>query len=76
MMVADNGVGMPSGGPRPGRFGLVGIEERINLLHGSFEIQSTPGNGTVLSVSVPLGSNPQRDGNPPNYSVPESLSAV
>jgi signal transduction histidine kinase len=76
MMVADNGVGLPSGGPRPGRFGLVGIEERINLLHGSFEVQSTPGKGTVLSVSVPLGSDPQRDGNPPNYSVPQSLSAV
>jgi signal transduction histidine kinase/CHASE1-domain containing sensor protein len=54
MTVADNGVGMPANGPRPWSFGLVGIEERVRLLHGTFLIDSTPGAGTILSVSAPL----------------------
>ena len=55
MMVSDNGIGMPEGGRNKiGSFGLVGIEERINLLGGSFAIVSSPGGGTAITVSVPL----------------------
>jgi signal transduction histidine kinase len=61
MTVSDNGVGMPSGGPRAGSFGLVGIEERIKLLHGLFSIRSAPGEGTSLFVSVPLSVGSRRD---------------
>jgi signal transduction histidine kinase len=75
MTVADNGIGMPSAGPRPGSFGLVGIEERINLLHGSFLIRSTPGNGTTLTVSVPLTTVPHRDTNVADFAA-ESLTAI
>jgi signal transduction histidine kinase len=76
MTVADNGVGLPSGGPRPGHFGLVGIEERINLLNGAFRIHSTPGNGTTLSVSVPLTTVPQRDAHAADSSAPQLLPAI
>jgi signal transduction histidine kinase len=76
MVVADNGVGMPSGGPAPGRFGLVGIEERINLLHGSFALHSTPERGTTLSVSVPLSSPSQHESNSSSQQIAQSLSAV
>jgi signal transduction histidine kinase len=33
--------------------GLVSIEERVKLLRGSFEVNSKPGTGTELRVSIP-----------------------
>lgn len=35
-------------------FGLVGMRERIELLEGSFEIESTPGEGTRITMHVPI----------------------
>ena len=55
MTVSDNGVGAPvERRNRQGSFGLVGIEERIKLLGGSFVIDSSPGAGMSVQVSVPL----------------------
>lgn len=34
--------------------GLVGMQERVSLLGGRFELQSTPGQGTQIRVSLPL----------------------
>jgi signal transduction histidine kinase len=53
--VEDDGVGFlpgspPSGGRRS--FGLVGINERAELLGGTAEILSAPGKGTRVIVSV------------------------
>jgi signal transduction histidine kinase len=54
MTVGDNGIGLQaSGRHKPGSFGLVGIEERINILGGTFEVTSSPGAGTTVHVSVP-----------------------
>lgn len=59
MTVSDNGVGLGStGGRKVGSFGLVGIEERIAILGGSFSIESAEGAGTTVSVSVPLRPRP------------------
>ncbi|HEU4851401.1 MAG TPA: CHASE domain-containing protein [Telluria sp.] len=53
MTVADNGQGMPPGGrEKANSFGLVGIEERVKILGGTFEVTSGPGWGTVITVSV------------------------
>ena len=55
MSVGDNGVGLhPKGHQKPGSFGLVGIEERINILGGTFDIHSAPGTGTTIRVAVPM----------------------
>jgi signal transduction histidine kinase len=35
--------------------GLVGMFERAELLGASLEISSEPGNGTFLSLEVPVG---------------------
>ena len=35
-------------------YGLVGMQDRIKLLNGTFKIHSAPGQGTRLIVSVPL----------------------
>jgi signal transduction histidine kinase len=38
---------------RSGRLGLVGMGERIRLLGGRFEIESTPGGPTRVRASLP-----------------------
>lgn len=55
MSVGDNGVGLQSTGRnKAGSFGLVGIEERINILGGTFSIHSAPASGTIIRVAVPM----------------------
>ncbi|WP_235502909.1 MULTISPECIES: sensor histidine kinase [unclassified Kitasatospora] len=55
--VFDDGVGfdplaLPSGEGR--RFGLHGMRERIAALGGRLTVESAPGEGTVVAVSLPL----------------------
>ncbi|MFD0568927.1 sensor histidine kinase [Kitasatospora gansuensis] len=55
--VFDDGVGfdplaLPSGAGR--RFGLHGMRERIAALGGRLTVESAPGEGTVVAVSLPL----------------------
>jgi PAS domain S-box-containing protein len=38
-----------------GKLGLVGMQERAQLLNGEFTVQSAPGKGTVVRVSVKAG---------------------
>lgn len=58
MSICDNGVGAAiDGRNKLGSFGLVGIEERIKLLGGTFYIESSPGAGMSVHVSVPLGAD-------------------
>jgi signal transduction histidine kinase len=55
MSITDNGVGLQAASRnKTGSFGLVGIEERINLLGGTCAISSIPDGGTTITVSVPL----------------------
>jgi signal transduction histidine kinase len=55
MAITDNGVGLNAGGRnKVGSFGLVGIEERISILGGTFSITSAPGKGTRVCVTAPI----------------------
>jgi signal transduction histidine kinase len=56
--IEDDGAGfdqsaIASGSIRRG-LGLLGIKERLQVLGGSCEIQSAPGQGTKLNVKIPL----------------------
>lgn len=53
--VKDKGIGFdPETVLRGGRTcGLIGIEERVKLLHGKFFVDSAPGTGTSLYVELP-----------------------
>jgi signal transduction histidine kinase len=53
LTVRDNGVGFVPGNPVIGR-GLDNIRERAAALRGRVTIDSAPGEGTTLSVHVPL----------------------
>jgi len=57
MTIRDNGIGMqPGSRNRDGSFGLVGIEERVAILGGSFSISSGPDTGTTIVVTIPVGA--------------------
>ena len=53
--IRDNGAGFEPGSQasRSGGVGLMGMRERAEHLNGSLEVKSSPGNGTLISVSVP-----------------------
>ena len=36
--------------------GLVGMQERVRLLGGRFDIRSSPGRGTVIEVALPMAA--------------------
>ncbi|WP_313203281.1 PAS domain S-box protein [Pseudomonas sp.] len=54
MTVSDDGTGFCRDQPRPASFGLVGVRERVLMLGGSMALDSEPGEGTSLSVTIPL----------------------
>ena len=54
LVVADDGVGFDVEAAWGRGLGLVSISERLEAIGGTLAIQSTPGNGTHLSVKVPL----------------------
>ena len=58
LAVRDDGRGFNAAAPPPGEggFGLVGIRERAAQLKGELSIRSAPGEGTEISLSVPLSS--------------------
>jgi two-component system sensor histidine kinase UhpB len=51
--VTDDGVGMPTPLP-PDTVGIAGMRERALLIGGKLEIESQPGAGTELRLTVPL----------------------
>ena len=53
LTVQDNGVGCQTSEDHEGRFGLLGMRERIHLLGGELRIQTAPGQGFRLEVDVP-----------------------
>ena len=57
--IRDNGVGFDpvKEQEKPGHYGLVGIQERVNLLNGILTIDSEADIGTSLKVSIPLAQN-------------------
>ncbi|QDU74498.1 Signal transduction histidine-protein kinase/phosphatase DegS [Bremerella volcania] len=54
LQIADQGRGFEPGKIDPRRCGISGIRERASLLGGTAQIDSSPGQGTTISVSLPL----------------------
>jgi signal transduction histidine kinase len=60
MIVEDNGQGFDFAAvSKRGDqcLGLMGMRERVNLLGASFVIESAPGEGTTISIRIPLGED-------------------
>ena len=54
LTVSDDGVGFVPATGRPTSFGVVGMRERVLIMGGQLSLESEPGEGTTLSVRVPL----------------------
>ena len=58
LTVRDNGKGFTpgaaGGNPDSGGFGLIGILERAQLLGGNPVVHSAPGQGTTISIEIPV----------------------
>jgi signal transduction histidine kinase len=52
--VRDWGVGFDQAAVQENRFGLEGIRERSRLLGGKLSVESEPGQGTVVRVTLPV----------------------
>jgi signal transduction histidine kinase len=77
MTVTDNGIGLGARERgKAGSFGLVGIEERISILGGSFSISSTDGEGTTVCVSVPLTGESADDADSAHAGAPGAQPAL
>jgi signal transduction histidine kinase len=46
------------------RLGLIGMRERLEMVGGSFTVESAPGKGTTICAQIPLGNG--RAGGPEN----------
>jgi signal transduction histidine kinase len=61
LAIRDNGSGFvvpdrPGILAQGGHYGLMGMVERVEQMHGQFRIQSSPGEGTVIEIGLPLPS--------------------
>jgi signal transduction histidine kinase len=54
LAVSDNGVG---GAMVGGGSGLIGLQDRVEVLGGSFEVDSAHGVGTTLVAYIPVGAH-------------------
>ncbi len=63
--IKDNGKGFDAGAVLNNadirqRLGLLGMQERVDLANGTFEIESTTGAGTSILVTIPRGAVEQK----------------
>jgi signal transduction histidine kinase len=55
LVIEDNGIGFDQNEIMTNTgSGLKNIQERAKLLNGNAEIQSSPNNGTIIEVNIPV----------------------
>lgn len=57
LLIEDDGVGFDPeawASARDGHFGIIGMQERAHLLGGTLHVRSTPGDGTVIELQIPV----------------------
>ena len=58
LTISDNGQGFEAGvHPEVGHFGLMGMRERANKMKATLAVESVPGKGTSICVTLPIGNN-------------------
>ncbi len=65
LTVSDNGKGIaPERISSPHAFGLIGMRERVQFLHGTIAFKGFPNRGTTVSVTLPIDSERGQTGAP------------
>ncbi|TDQ49251.1 sensor histidine kinase [Actinorugispora endophytica] len=59
--IRDDGRGFDPAAPAPGHYGLVGMRERAARAGGTLAVSSSPGEGTTLTLRVPLADASRGD---------------
>ena len=54
VLIQDDGIGFDVNKKSTESFGIIGMEERVELLEGVLSINSKIGNGTTVSIRVPI----------------------
>ena len=56
LIIKDNGKGFTPEAVRPGThgLGLIGMKERIRVVHGTFDVKASEGKGTIITAWIPL----------------------
>lgn len=54
VVVKDNGKGFDLDQKKPNSFGLIGMQERVELLKGEIKIHSKLGEGTIIICKIPF----------------------
>jgi len=54
LQIEDDGIGFDPRGSSPGHYGVIGLREQAELIGAELRIDSSPGQGTRLTVSLPL----------------------
>lgn len=52
LSITDDGAGFHP--QQPWGLGLLGMQERVSYLGGAFQVESTPGHGTAVNITLPL----------------------
>jgi signal transduction histidine kinase len=66
LVVRDDGVGFDvtstlDGAANRGHLGLLGMKERVQILGGNLEVDSEPGHGTRIRISLPLAAGDRQE---------------
>jgi two-component system, NarL family, sensor histidine kinase UhpB len=56
VQVLDDGVGLSVDWSRPGRFGLRGLRDRVQQLHGQLHVFNRPACGVAVRAEIPLSA--------------------
>jgi signal transduction histidine kinase len=68
--VRDDGAGFDPSEHTDG-FGLLGMHERVHLLDGTFQIDSSPGRGTMIEARFPIQRLPEAGAGPRSAANPQ-----
>jgi signal transduction histidine kinase len=63
VVIDDDGAGLPAGEPgvSPRGLGLIGMRERAQSLSGTMAVETRPGGGTRVSVTIPLAPHSREE---------------
>jgi signal transduction histidine kinase len=61
LIIRDDGVGFDATTAKPGAHGLPGLRERLELVGGALALDSAPGHGATVRITIPRRFGAQHD---------------